>query len=365
MGCVYRPKGRKQWMVKWRDLNGVIHRVSSRSKLKTDAQRLLRDREHKTDQGVLITPEVGKITFGDGVQLLVDYHTARDRSTKKLEGRIAKHLTPHFGQRRLMASITGADLMDYVAKRKKDVTVLKDGRQKAVKNATVNRELTWVKQMFTLAIRAGKLLNRPHFELLPENNARQGFFEPEQYQSVLKHLPEELRPVATFAYITGWRMKDEVLGLEWRQVDMKAGEVRLEPGTTKNKEGRTFPFTAGLRTLLEAQLKEHERWKKKGHIVPQVFFREVAIGRRGPLRPRKITSMSKAFKSACVRAGCPGRIPHDFRRTAVRNLERAGVPRSVAMKMVGHKTESVYRRYAIVSGNDLKEAAAKLDAAAV
>jgi len=71
-----------------------------------------------------------------------------------------------------------------------------------------------------------------------------------------------------------------------------------EPGTTKNQEGRTFAFTAGLRTLLEAQIKEHERWKKKGHIVPQEFFREVAIGRRGPLRPRKITSMFKALKSA-------------------------------------------------------------------
>jgi hypothetical protein len=67
-GCVYRPKGRKHWMVKWRDLNGRIHRVSSHSKLKTDAQRLLRDKEHKTDQGVLITPEVGKITFGEGVK---------------------------------------------------------------------------------------------------------------------------------------------------------------------------------------------------------------------------------------------------------------------------------------------------------
>lgn len=365
MGCVYRPKGRKTWMVKWRDLNGAVHRVSSRSKLKTDAQRLLRDREHKTDQGVLITPEVGKITFGEGVKLLLGHHEARDRSINKLKGRIDKHLLPYFGERRLMASISGADLMEYIAKRKKDVTVLKDGRKKLPKNATINRELTWVNHMFTLAIRAGKLLHRPHIEELSENNTRTGFFEHDQYIAVLKHLPEELRPVVTFAYITGWRMKDEVLGLEWRQVDMTAGEVRLEPGTTKNKDGRTFPFTAGLRTLLEAQLKEHERWKKKDRIVPQVFFREVAIGRRGPLRPRKITSMSKAFKSACVKAGCPGRIPHDFRRTAVRNLERAGVSRSVAMKMVGHKTESVYRRYAIVSGSDLKEAATKLDAAAV
>jgi integrase len=60
--------------------------------------------------------------------------------------------------------------------------------------------------------------------------------------------------------------------------------------------------------------------------------------------------------------GVPDRIPHDFRRTAVRNLERAGVSRSVAMKMTGHKTEAIYRRYAIVSEQDLHEAARKLAA---
>ena len=53
---------------------------------------------------------------------------------------------------------------------------------------------------------------------------------------------------------------------------------------------------------------------------------------------------------------------HDFRRTAVRNLERAGVPRSVAMAMVGHKTESIYRRYAIVDEQMHREAAEKLGA---
>jgi integrase len=96
-----------------------------------------------------------------------------------------------------------------------------------------------------------------------------------------------------------------------------------------------------------------------------VFFRMVALGRGGPLRPRQITSFIKAFKAACKLAGCPGRIPHDLRRTAGRNLERAGVPRSVAMKLTGHKTESVYRRYAIADDRDLRVAVERLDAIAV
>ena len=165
------------------------------------------------------------------------------------------------------------------------------------------------------------------------------------------------------AYLTGWRVKSEVLTLEWRQVDFAAGEVRLEPNTTKNKEGRTFPFTKGLRALLESQHQEHKRLTKRGYVVPWVFFRMVADERRGEKKPRRIVSFIKAFKTACRRAGCPGRIPHDLRRTAVRNLERAGVPRSVAMKLTGHKTESVYRRYAIADDRDLRVAVERLEAA--
>ena len=71
-----------------------------------------------------------------------------------------------------------------------------------------------------------------------------------------------------------------------------------------------------------------------------------------------------AFASASKAGGCPGRILHDFRRTAVQNLERDGVSRSAAMAMVGHQTESIYRRYAIVDAGALRDAAAKIDRAA-
>jgi hypothetical protein len=65
--------------------------------------------------------------------------------------------------------------------------------------------------------------------------------------------------------------------------------------------------------------------------------------------------VARAWRRACLAAGLPGRIPHDFRGTAVRNLERAGMPRSVAMELIGHRTESVYQRYDIVSERDLTD----------
>jgi integrase len=165
--------------------------------------------------------------------------------------------------------------------------------------------------------------------------------------------------VVTFAYLTGWRMASEILPLEWRQIDVAAGEIRLDPETTKNREGRTFPMTDDLRRMLEEQHEERKQLQKAGHVVPWVFWRMVANGRRGPKAPQAIASLTKAWKAG-IAACCPGRIPHDLRRTAVRNLERAGIPRSVAMTLTGHKTPSVFARYDIVSGGDLTTAAAQL-----
>lgn len=102
--------------------------------------------------------------------------------------------------------------------------------------------------MVTLAVQAGKLHSKPHIPMLREDNVWRGFFERAQFASVRAHLPAPLQPVVTFAYLTGWRLR-EILPLEWRHVDWQGRVVRLDPGTTKSGEGRTFPFTAALGTL--------------------------------------------------------------------------------------------------------------------
>jgi integrase len=123
-----------------------------------------------------------------------------------------------------------------------------------------------------------------------------------------------------------------------------------------------FPLTEDLRGLLQAREVERDRLKKAGRLCPFVFFREVADERGGEKKPREICSFTKVWKSACRSAGCPGRIPHDLRRTAVRRMVRAGIPERVAMRLTGHKTASVFASYDIVSGTDLHDAAARLKA---
>ena len=168
-------------------------------------------------------------------------------------------------------------------------------------------------------------------------NARADFFEGPEFRAVLAHLSDYPRPLMTFRHLTRWRTA-EVLGLKWSNVDFRAQDIRLEPGITKNDQARTFPFSAWRAGRADGE----------GH--------RVAVSQHRPADPRLLWHV----EAGAPWAKLPGKMVHDFRRTAVRNLERAGVPRSVAMKLTGHLAESIYRRYAVVSPVDLNAGVEKL-----
>jgi integrase len=192
----------------------------------------------------------------------------------------------------------------------------------------------------------------PFIPMLKVNNVRKGFLERSELDDILTRMPEHLRPAILFMFLTGWR-KSEVLSLTTAQVDLVANVVRLEPGTTKNREARTIYVAGELRTILSEQLDSVDALKAGNIITPYVFH--YADGKR-------IADFRGAWDAARTAAGYPTALLHDFRRSAVRSLERAGVPRSVAMARVGHKTESIYKRYAIVDEAMHREAAERLDA---
>jgi hypothetical protein len=193
--------------------------------------------------------------------------------------------------------------------------------------------------------------------MLQERNARHGFFERQQFESVCAKLPAALKGLATFAYVTGGRTKSEILPLTWANVDRAEGIVRLEPDTTKNREGRQFPYgdVPELKAVMDEQWAAHEALKKAGNICPWVFQ---CSGKKKQGIPVK--NFRRAWLTATKAAGCPGRIPHDFRRAAVRNLVRAGVPEKTAMTITGHRTRSVFDRYHIINEQDQREAVRKL-----
>jgi integrase len=253
-----------------------------------------------------------------------------------------EHLRPFFRLYRAV-EITTDRITTYVVAR----------QESGAAAATINRELAALKRAFRLARRSGRVVDLPHVPMLIENNTRKGFFEIGEFKTVISHLPDDLKPVFETAYITGWRVRSELLTRQKSHVDLQHGWLRLEPGETKNGDGRLFPLTPGLRMILEGQLVRTRKVEREtGEVIPWLFHRD----------GEPIKGFRRTWITACKKAGVPERIPHDLRRTAVRNLERAGVPRSAAMKMVGHRTESIYRRYAIADEAMLREGAAKLSA---
>ena len=199
--------------------------------------------------------------------------------------------------------------------------------------------------------------------MLQENNVRKGFFEHGDFLAVRKALPEYLRGFVTFAYKVGWRFT-EISTLTWAQVDLNQGIVRLEAGETKNTEGREVYLDEELKKVF---IEQAARRVKAGKLGPYVFPNHDGTSR--------IKDIRGAWGAACIAAGffrleqdgkktvkVPTRLFHDFRRTAVRNMVRAGIPERVAMMISGHKTRSVFDRYNIVSDADLRIAAAKQEA---
>ncbi len=349
MGSLYRPRLKSGaragvWWCKYY-VNGRAVRESTGVSGDTDsappaAKRFLKTREGAAAAGAPIAPRADRVRVEELLaDLENDYRVNGRRSIERLTFSIA-HLRPFFGGRRAH-HVSPSDVRAYVSQR----------LDAGASNATINRELAALRRAYTIGVESERIQRAPKIKALSEHNVRSGFFERDAFEAIRKCLPEALQPVVTFAYVTGWRVPSEVLTLQWRQVDFGASTIRLEPGTTKNAEGRMFGMTPELRACLEGQRAATQAFQKKaGVIVPWVFHRS----------GRPIRDFRGAWEAALIASGLPGRIPHDFRRTAVRNLERARVPRSVAMRMVGHRTEAIYRRYAIVSESDLHEAAAML-----
>src|SRR5262249_24872607 len=152
----------------------------------------------------------------------------------------------------------------------------------------------------------GKLSSIPIFPHLKVQNARTGFFERAEFELILAKLPDHYRPPITFAYQVDWRLKAEILPLEWEHVDLAHGSVRLDVASTKNKGGRFIYLPAMLRSILEQQWREHLSCYP---TCPWVFHHDGQ-----PLRDSEYM-----WRLARTAAGLENRVPHDFRRTAVRN----------------------------------------------
>jgi integrase len=378
-GSVFEyPRGSGRWSIQYYAPTYVPATGQTRSLRKREycglpkaqAQKLLNDRVGRLARGEQF--DAGKPRTVAELYHALRTFTANNskpgsRTVKGLEWRWKK-LAPHFAAVRAPA-VTSASIEEYKRLRK----------AAGAANATVNRELAMLRRMFRYGRQCTPPLvySVPHFAMFSEkDNVRKGFIEDHQFDCLCEEAAKDglwMRLLVELAYTYGWR-RGELMQLRVRHVDLRNRTIRLDPGTTKNTEGREVHV--GNDNLLE-------------------LLRAACEGKRGedPLFTRddgcEVRSMSAAFRNLCVRAGvgrwecdrkcgatptgkrcrCGGRrkyvglLVHDFRRSAAKALRRAGVPESVIMATGGWKTAAMFRRYAIVSSADQKAAMEALEAA--
>jgi integrase len=348
-GGLIKIRGCRFWYAQFYR-EGRQTRVSTKTEVKEEAKKTLRRLMGDTERGIVPEVEMRKTRYADlRAALLQNYVERGNKSLQTMaDGSETiwglKQLDEHFGYKAKngepekpgvpLPQITTDAAREFARKR------LDDG----VSNDTVNGSLRLLRRMLILAHEDKKIQIVPKIRLLKGNPARKGFLAKEQFNSLVSFLPAKLKPLITFLYFCGVRL-GEAEQIDWSQIDLKAALIRLEEDQTKNSEARTIP----LPDVLVKMLSKIE--PKEGTVFDT-------------------TNLRKAWQKACVAAGLgtftevdekadkryTGLIIHDLRRSAIKNLMKAGVNEKVAMKISGHKTRDVFDRYHIVDTEDVVEA---------
>jgi integrase len=326
-GSIYERNG--LW---WCDysVDGVRRRESCETANRDEALAYLHRKQGKLASGELLTPD--RVSVRDLLQLLLeDYDVRKVAQFYIATLKVNSILLPKLGDIKA-TKLSSARIKEYI-----------ECRLKTVKPGTVNRELGLLHRAFQLGYNQDPPLvaRVPHFPRLTEDEPRKGFLKPELYQKLLFELPEVLRLLFVIAYHVGLR-KGALLRIKWSQVDLKANTIWMEGRKSNRKpEPVAVPIYGDMAKFIEMQPRASEYLFARGS-TPIRDFRE-------------------SWDLACQRAGIPDLLFHDLRRTAVRNLRRAGVPETVIMKITGHRTRSVFERYNITDETDTHEAGRKAE----
>ena len=333
-GCLYK-RGRTWWMKYYVDRYPSLE--STKTGIKKQAEEVLRRKLAEVELNQLPAPGSKRLKISDLLNgLLSDYELRGRASKRQLESRMRVHLIP------LLGPIKALDF----GRRQIDAYV-RHRRQQNAADAAINREMEHVRAAFKLAVDNEELPRVPKIRMLDEDNVRTGFLEHHQYVALKEALPAYLVPLFVTGYHVGCRL-GELLKLKWSQVDFDASQVWLEQRQTKSKIGRVLPIYGEMKDALVGAFQLRNDSHRDCDLV---FSREGAT----------IVDFRKAWATACKRAEVKGLHFHDLRRSAVRNMDRAGIPRATIRRIIGHETDAMFDRYRIVDQRDVDEAGVKAD----
>ena len=326
------------WWIAYYD-NGREHRESSGSRDRKEAVRLLRQRLGEVATGA-VPVSASKRTRTRAVTMqdlfdLVEHSFKLNNRTSPSNGRCLRRMRKHFGRYTAQAC-TGLVISHYMAARQRA------GR----KAATINREIAVLRVAFRIGYEHDLVPRMPVIKNLPNLGVRNEFFTREEIDKLLPCLPEYLRDVVLFGFLTGWR-KGEITGLRWTNVRRAEAVIRLEPAQNKGRTVRVLALQGGLAALIE------RRWsaRKVGQTLALHVFHDAG---------RQLDNFRQVWLEACRQAGLGHRWFHSLRRSAARNMSLQGIPEKVIMSIMGHKTRVMFDRYNIVTEFDQRTYAKRL-----
>ncbi len=306
--------------------------TADEDKAKKFLNRRLKEREKPTFVG----PKEEQLTLDDlEAKILADYekHNRRSASTATY---CLKRVKEYFAFDHLVDITTGR-IDQYQQARL---------HEKAAR-ATIKREMAYLRRGFKLLMEGKQISQTPVIKLLEGENVRQGFINKGDFDTVVASLHQSVHPavkdIIVFLFHSGWR-SGEARTLEWQDVDVESGMIRLRRENNKIKKNRMLPLLGELKDVIERRVNEQRM------DCPYVFHRN----------GKQIKGFMTAWKTACADIGQPGLVPHDMRRSAVRNFRKAGLSETEGMAMSGHKTNSIYKRYDIIDEQDLRESMNKV-----
>jgi len=336
------------WMAYY--LNGREYRESTKCTDEKKAEKVLSDRLDERGAArkgarTFVTPKAKRITVRQLCEALRRKYELNEKATPQNLSHLNR-AEKDFGHYRAL-ELTADEIDDYIDRRKQD------GDAKA----TVNR----VTGMLLQAYRHGVVqkhfseFNIPSITHLDEKgNERKGFLKPEQFEKLLKHIPNDgLRDFVEWGYKTGQR-KNETAAMTWAMFDSKDGVLRIPGDQCKNRIDRTSPLTAALRAIIERRQAKREIKTKDGSVRMTEFIFHRGDGRR-------IGDFKKSWKTACTKAEVTATLYHDLRRSFVKNGRDAGIPAALLMRAGGWESEAMLKRYSIDLNEEVRAAMEQAD----
>lgn len=297
-------------------------------------------------------PEAERKTIDEVLDTLENDFKARKKDSPKnlnliavVKTELGHHYADAFRTRDVSAYITGL--------RKPQKSKKKGRRSKSLADSTIKHRMQILASAYDLenaAREEAKLepLIVPRFPKLTGDNVRSGFLNRAPFDVLYSHLPEDVRDIALFAFLTGWR-KSAILSLEWG--DVRDGNIYLRGVNSKNKKPYYVPIIGELVQLIERRKEARSVKTNSGVLLSSLVFHHAG---------KCIAEFRKSWASACKRANCEGLLFHDLRRSAARQLIRSGVTKDVAKLVGGWKTDSMFSRYNVCSETDLVDAMQKV-----